>query len=273
MSDKGESRDPLLEEFDRRRMMAMHEPEDSLIHEFRTPAGATTPDDGTDAFLQAAEVFKSPHAVIEGELAEILSFVINHFPTEAESHEEPPIRFSTKTDLFPIDGLLGQYSPHEQRITIFCKGIERVSEALAVKPTDLTFVVRLHEWAHALIHLGVSKSEGLNVGRDELGWLSHLDAATTAFNSIERGVHERIAQLLTLYGIRTLQLGAKMSESRAALERIEDVFHLVSRRQPVEYRVEKFEALPKSRIVQSIALLRKGWLSGSVKAWTTVVTW
>ena len=48
------------------------------------------------------------------------------------------------TDGIVIDGLLGQYNPNTQEITIFREGISHVAVILKVSPEDLTQVVRLY---------------------------------------------------------------------------------------------------------------------------------
>lgn len=214
-----------------------------------------------------------PPQIVEAELRGICSFVIGHSPSETFSDEEPPFRLSERVDTFPIDGLLGIYLPKDQRITIFNKGIVRVSHLLDAEPNDLKMIVRVHEWAHALIHLGISETERGEIVKDDSKWPQYHASADEAFAQIEPTLHECIAQLLTFHAIRSLQQTAQTPEGRAALERIEGVFDRLSHRQPAEYHIEKYVALPKHRIVRSIRMLKNAWLKGSADAWEEVVTW
>jgi hypothetical protein len=216
------------------------------------------------------DVYKPPYQLIERQLQGICSFAMNHYPKEVYSDDDPPLKLA---EIIPIDGYLGLYSPEKQEITIFNKAIREVSEVLQVNSTHLTIIVRLHEWAHAVFHMGVTEVDRNRILRDDSRWPAILEASTTLFREVENDLHEQIAQILTLYCISDLKKDASTDQGKEALERIECAFHLLSSRQPLEYRVKDLFDIPRSRINKSIALLRDRSLAGQFVPWKTVVTW
>lgn len=102
-----------------------------------------------------AQIMQAPFQIIQREVDHRWTFAIAHCPSETESDDEPPIRLAERGDVIAIDGILGLYNPDAQKITIFRKGINRVSKILDARPADLQFVVRLHEWAHTVLHVGL----------------------------------------------------------------------------------------------------------------------
>jgi hypothetical protein len=87
---------------------------------------------------------------------------------EAKSDDEPP-KNAVSSDLIPIQGYLGQYDHESQRITIYNKGLESASETLDCTTGQLRFIVRLHEWAHALVHVGLYEDELPRAARSRRG--------------------------------------------------------------------------------------------------------
>lgn len=191
---------------------------------------------------------------------------------EIESDEEPPIHLGVHPDVIAIDGVLGHYNPGTQQITIFTQGINRVAEILDARVADLTLVVRLHEWAHALLHVGLTEGERLRITQDESLWPEYLARATAWFRALDAPLHERLAQLLTYHGLCSLQAEAELPEAEAALERIARVFDRLTRRAPSEYQIDNYTGVSRGRIVSSIRPLKSGTLIGA-PAWETVVTW
>jgi hypothetical protein len=145
-------------------------------------------------------------------------FAITHHPSETESDEEPPICLAAQGDVIAIDGVLGLYNPEAQEITIFRKGINRVAETLDSRPADLKFLVRLHEWAHALLHVGLQETDRLSVTRNESLWPAHFARATIWFRALDANLREPLPQLLTHHALRSLQAQATLPEARTALE-------------------------------------------------------
>jgi hypothetical protein len=168
--------------------------------------------------------------------------------------------------------VLGLYTSSTQEITIFRKGISQVAEILTVSPDDLKLIVRLHEWAHALLHLGLEETDRMSVLRDESQWPKREARMNIWFNALDTNLHERLAQLLTRESLRWLKDNATIPSAQAEIDRIAGVFEQVMRRSPSAYQIDKYGNAPKSRIIDSIRLLKSGGLVGT-DAWETVVRW
>lgn len=213
-----------------------------------------------------------PFQVIQSAVDHHWIFTIGHHPSEIFSEADPPIRLTRESDEIAIDGVLGQYNPSTQEITIFRKGISHVAEILKVSPEDLTQVVQLHEWAHALLHVGLEKADHLSILRNDSQWNERLPQLNAWFNTLDPNLHESLAQLFTREGLRTLKDEATIPAAQAAIDRIEAVFKQLMRRAPSAYRIEKYDNAPKARIIGSVRLLKSGGLVGA-DAWNTVLTW
>jgi hypothetical protein len=218
------------------------------------------------------QVLRLPFQIVQEVVSHEWTFAVNHCPTQVESHEEPPIRLGNHLDVIPIDGVLGQYNPAKQQITIFRKGIQRVAETLNMREDDLTFVVQLHEWAHALVHIGLLEDDRLRVTRDDSLWPRCLEEATSIYEGLDPELHEPLAQLLTFHGLQNIQAAATVPEAKAALARIYGTFKDLMQRAPREYQINDYVQVPKHRIVQSMKLLKNQALNGFY-AWDIVVRW
>jgi hypothetical protein len=171
-----------------------------------------------------------------------------------------------------IDGTLGLYDPSKKEITVFQKGVKRAARFLRARPEDLLQIVRLHEWAHALLHLGLEEAEYKSVLQNDSLWVDQLARLDSWFNGLEPNLHEILAQLLTRESLRLLRDKATTPEAQASLNRIQELFHQLMRYAPIRYRIDIFDSTTKSRIFDSIRLLRNGGLVGA-DAWETVVRW
>jgi hypothetical protein len=49
--------------------------------------------------------------------------------------------------------MLGRYDSSLQTITVYTKGVELVAGWLGVPEERLKYIVRIHEWGHAVLHL------------------------------------------------------------------------------------------------------------------------
>ncbi len=219
-----------------------------------------------------SQVLIPPFQIVQQVVNYEWAFPTSHCPSEIKSNEEPPIRLGKRVDAIEIDGVLGLYTPATQQIIIFRKGIVRVADILEVREHDLTFVVQLHEWAHALVHVGLSEDERLRLLGDESLWPNCLNDATTLFEELDPELHERLAQILTFHGLESMQAAATLPEALTALERIAETFNKLTRRSPRKYQIDDYVKVPKDRIVQSIRLLKSRSLIG-FPAWDTVVRW
>jgi len=219
-----------------------------------------------------SQVLQPPFQIIQSAVDHQWIFAIGHTPSEIVSDDDPPIRLTDQSDEIAIDGVLGLYNPGKQEITIFRKGVSRAAEILKVSPDDLQLIVRLHEWAHALLHLGLDKADHMSVLRDESSWAERVDRLNAWFNALDTNLHESLAQLLTREGLQCLKDKATVPDAQVMIDRIADVFRQLMRRAPSAYRIEKYDRVLKNRVIGSIRLLKSGGLVGT-DAWETVVKW
>lgn len=220
-----------------------------------------------------ADILKPPYQLLEHVLHGTYSFSMGHYPHEVITEDDPPLKVAERTEIIPIDEFLGNYSPDKQEIIIFKKGIQEASNILQVNTRHLEIIVRIHEWAHALFHLGVTNVDRLSILKDDSYWLTVLDASTKLFNEIERGLHELLAQIVTLYCVQNLKENSKTEQGKQILEKVEHTFHLLSSHQPPEYHIHDLLNVPMDRFRKSIDLLRNRWLVGKVEPWKTTITW
>jgi hypothetical protein len=71
---------------------------------------------------------------------------------------------------------------------------------------DLEFIVRTHEYAHALVHLGVLWPEEFDVIRkylkgQETDWKAFLRDRSKAYRLLDSDAHEFLAQILSWIAI------------------------------------------------------------------------
>lgn len=64
---------------------------------------------------------------------------------------------SYRRKVLASDRLQGAWNIQRQMITLFNKGIQHVAAKLKVDAEFVTQLVRFHEYAHALFHLGVDQ--------------------------------------------------------------------------------------------------------------------
>ena len=229
--------------------------------------------DETMETLEAlVEVLQPEFQVVQSAVARRWTFALGHFPSVVKSDAEPPLRVDRRTEVIPIDELLGRYDPSRMEITIFLKGIERASEILNVPPSHLERITSIHEWAHGLLHVGFSVGEQMTLTTEPSSWNARLADATSWFRELDSVLHERLAQLLTYHGLSDQKPSARSPKAIAALNSIATSFDQLMRRQGPEYQIKDYEGVPRSRIVDSIGLLKGRTLVG-VKAWDTVIRW
>jgi hypothetical protein len=166
-----------------------------------------------------AQVRRPPFHIIEGAIDNHWTFANGHEPSEEYSEEDPPLRLSEHPDEIAIDGLLGLYNPSTQGITIFRRGISRVAEILGASTDDLTQIVQIHEWAHALLHIGIEREDCVSVARDESQWAERIGWMNTWFNGLDPTLHERLAQVLTKQGLFWLKNQATIPDAKDSIDR------------------------------------------------------
>jgi|GEM_PF-3457289 len=221
----------------------------------------------------ATEVLRIPFQVLQKVINYQYVFVISKFPKEVPSNEEPPRKLGKGGEIIPIDEYLGLYEPKKMKITIFNKGIENAGNIIKCNPHHLRYIVKLHEYSHALIHIGFSEDDRLRILKDENYWDEQFSRTTQIYISIEDRLHEHLAQLLTHHSLILIREDARYDEAKEALNRMIETFFELNKHQPPEYRVDNYLEVPKHRIIESISLLKKGWLKGVFDAWSTIIKW
>jgi hypothetical protein len=160
---------------------------------------------------------------------------------------EPPGFADAADKEGPLDFelLLGFYEADAQRITCFPKGIRYVATTLKVNPDLVERIVRYHEHAHAIHHLGISNAKST---REEGAALqSHNNVA---YRLAPEETKEQIAQIATLVTILTRHKNVS-SEAQEIFDRMLDIFFILMKRQSSRYQ------LPPATRHTDIADLRK----------------
>jgi hypothetical protein len=157
-------------------------------------------------------------------------------PTERFSAEMPTLPPPQGTeDWLPIDVLYGSYDQDARAIEIYTKNIERDASVFGAESSDLLELVRLHEYAHAVTHLGVRwhrvtdalKSRTADGSTD---WKTFLEDRTQKFKCLDSDSHEFLAQAITFTSLAGLPDSDRSHRFLATFEALEV-------KQPPRYRV------------------------------------
>lgn len=159
-------------------------------------------------------------------------------PVEVYSDHRPDFAPQTaeQEEWIPIDILLGCYEPSSREIKIFIRNIIHFADTVFKRnPSDVEFIVRLHEYAHAILHLGVFWEEEDELIRQyppdkETDWQAFLEGRTAAFYNVPEEVNEWVAQLLVW-----ITLDAVGPEERR--EELQEVFLTIMEKQPPHYKL------------------------------------
>lgn len=188
-----------------------------------------------------------------------LEFGYGQFPKgPLVSQTQPPLLEEYENgEIIPIDGILGQYDPKLKEITIFQKGMDWACEKLEVNSSWLEQVVKYHEWSHAILHLGKdTKGNSCKLG---------------VYNRVELHLLETLANLWTYHALEHRIRYADVS-SRDILKTWLDVFLVLSRHQPREYRDwQKFKGTPIARIRNFTHALRNNDVKGRYELFELLV--
>jgi len=82
-------------------------------------------------------------------------------PVEHFSQKMPVLKPDSAEDerLRPIDILYGRYTPVDRTIEILVNRIEKDAPEFGCEPGELIKLIRIHEYAHAVVHLGIRVEE------------------------------------------------------------------------------------------------------------------
>lgn len=163
--------------------------------------------------------------------------ILSGEPTEYFSQQMPVFIPETPEEdrLKPIDVLYGCYIHGKRAIEIYIKRIEQDVHLYSCDAAELTFIIRIHEYAHALHHLGVGWRDAGQAmtnydvdGRTD--WASFKNGRDVVYSSITTRCHELIAQAVTYASI------SQFPDSGVA-GRLIEVFDSLEQRQPSQYRL------------------------------------
>jgi hypothetical protein len=200
---------------------------------------------------------------------------------ERATDEDPP-DWGKRDEGWTIDGLLGLYDADRREITILTKGIAHAAAQLSTTPERLTYVVRLHEWGHAVFHLGVDQAKSADLAQASLAndpSVERLTARklTDTYRSVDHHVHEQIAQALCWLALEDLGKKATIAEAKTACGRLSDTFETLMRRQPPAYRLDKLDHLGheqlQRRVRDVIRLVRDASVRADQETWDTLMSW
>jgi hypothetical protein len=204
--------------------------------------------DPTMVLKMMSELFAAPSSV--------MSDVMNRYGgvgalADVEDEGDPPAFAGTKNRDVPLDFemVLGFYDADKARITRFPKGIAYVAEDLNVHRELIELIVRYHEFAHALHHLGVCREN-----HSDLEKLRYAHDKT--YRRSPEETKEQIAQLATLVGIRSRRQAAGSEEAQRALDQmLEGFFKLMQRQSPRYQLPQKTRDTDLPRLCDKLRLL------------------
>lgn len=196
-------------------------------------------------------------------LTELLDYSFGSGARPDECDSDDPFPDLPKTiEILPVD-LLGKYEPHLLRITIYNHRIEQVARVLAISPSHLSMVVRLHEWSHALVHVGQSQDLPPGAFVDNKPALSAaMAAANRLWRRIDDELHEVIAQLLTWHCAQRIADNVRDEYPRQAALMTE-AFDALSSIQPRPYRLGNLKDIPLGRVRDAFDMLKRGQINPS----------
>jgi len=89
--------------------------------------------------------------------------------------------------VLPIDVLYGNYNPKSHHLEIYVNSLERHKDLYKSSFDDFIFMVRAHEFAHALVHLGLRHETRDSVlydvnATDSTNWRTFFEKRRKAFS-------------------------------------------------------------------------------------------
>lgn len=137
--------------------------------------------------------------------------------------------------LHPIDVLYGCYDPRTRSIDIFVDRIRQDASVFGAEADEILEIVRIHEHAHAVVHLGSRADDVHNHlssfgGSNKTTWSPFLDERTSWFAEFPTDLHEFLAQALTYAALSELSVPQRT-------EKLRRVFDALEAKQPPHYRL------------------------------------
>jgi hypothetical protein len=164
------------------------------------------------------------HPMLLGGPTEIFS---QRMPAYSPAHGED--------DLAPIDVLYGHYDPQHLLVVCYVNRIRADAGRYAAAVQDLLTIVRIHEYAHAVVHTGLDLrriEDQLSIFGvwDITDWNSFRASRDQAFVALDENSHELLAQAITWACLchETAQVRSK---------HLPEIFLAVEARQPPPHRL------------------------------------
>lgn len=183
---------------------------------------------------------------------EAMGRFLRSWPGETESPETPPGLRRRRLDLLDYEQVLGRYDVETRGITLWTQGIDAVVERLRVAPLLLRRIVRLHESAHAVHHLGYLRASS---GHHERS-LRDEARAQAVFPLLSDDAREQVAQLATLVALKAQAGSVTQSRALVDVEAAIAAFVGLMRMQSAIYRLsEAVVAMDVSRLSGKLDLI------------------
>ena len=190
-------------------------------------------------FQPVSDRLDSARAIVEDTVRSVI-----YGPALRESFSDlipRPMGHAMTDDLIPIDEVLGTYSPDEQKVTVYSKSIALyAAHPLRSEPRQLETIVRLHEYAHAVVHLGITAAEELQLHEfpeTETDWQAIREGRDCFFKTLNQRAHEFLAQAITWSCLGHPSLVKEQDDLRR-------IFLDLARRQPPVYDIPE-DLLPR----------------------------
>ncbi len=174
---------------------------------------------------------------------------IEMFSQRMPTHSALP----AEENLAPIDVLYGRYIPEHLRVEIFVNRIRADAPRFDVRFLDLLTVVRIHEYAHAVVHTGVDvgcveEQLGTFAAEGTTDWKSFRANRDRAFSALDDESSELLAQAITW-----ACLSQEPASSRS--QRLIETFLALEERQPPRYQLPP-EVKQRARLADWGVVLR-----------------
>lgn len=185
---------------------------------------------GIELLQVLAEIY-NPHHIDMG-VATGRHAPANAMFEEIKDEGDPPafISFSHRDFPFDFETVLGSYDADKRRITLYPKGITFVASEIDVREELIEQIVRYHECAHALHHLGLTRL------LEPTEAAARLRKKDLAYRAAPNETTEQIAQIATLYVIKMRR--RKVSEQVATFfDAMLDAFFKLMQRQSTRYKL------------------------------------
>jgi hypothetical protein len=194
-------------------------------------------------------IFEEPRLIVQRVTYNVIlcAAPVEYFSDRMPTWPRAPL----ETDLLPIDELYGVYDAESRSIQIFVDRIKQDASLFGENFEDFLEIVRLHEYAHAVVHLGVRSNEISstlsNCAQDGLtGWKTFIERRTSSFHALDKASSEFLAQAITY---RCL---SEHNDHRISW--LIDVFESIEKRQPSYYVVPEDIKAASSNMDWSLAL-------------------